>query len=110
MQSYQSREVILLSFPFADSTGTKRRPALVFLDTGDEDIIVARITSQIPQTVFDVELVEWQQAGLLLPSVVRVHKLATLEKRLVERRLGMLASADWVQVQARTKQLWDSIQ
>jgi len=110
MQSYQPGEVILLSFPFADATKSKRRPALVFLDTGDEDIIVARITSQIPQTVFDVELVEWQQAGLLLPSVVRVHKLATLEKRLVERSLGVLASADWVQVQVRTKQLWDSIQ
>lgn len=110
MQSYQPGEVILLSFPLSDATSSKRRPALVLLDTGDEDIVVARITSQIPQTVFDVELVEWQQAGLLLPSVVRVHKLATLEKRLVERKLGILISADWVKVQARTKQLWDSIQ
>ncbi len=110
MKSYQPGEVILLLFPFSDTAGSRRRPALVLLDTGDEDIIVARITSQIPQTVLDVELAEWQQAGLLLPSVVRVHKLATLEKRLVERRLGMLTSADWVQVQARTKQLWDSIQ
>lgn len=78
--SYQSGEVILLSFPFADAAGSKRRPALVFLNTGDEDIIVARITSQIPQTDFDVELVEWQQAGLLLPSVVRVHKYSNSGK------------------------------
>jgi len=29
---------------------------------------------------------------LLLPSVVRLHKLATLEKRLVVRRLGTVTT------------------
>jgi len=87
MESYRPGEVVLLAFPFADATEAKRRPALVLLDTGDADVVVARITSQTAQTTLDVELVEWQQAGLLLPSVVRVHKLATLGKRLVERRL-----------------------
>jgi len=106
MKSYQAGEVVLLSFPFADATGAKRRPALVLLDTGDEDVVVARVTSQMSQTVFDVPLAEWQQAGLVLPSVVRVHKLATLEKRLVERKLGTLTSGDWRQVQAVIRQLW----
>lgn len=109
MQHYQSGEVVLLSFPFTDTTGARRRPALVLLDTGDADILVARVTSQIVRTVFDVELVEWQQAGLLLPSVVRVHKMATLEKRLVERRLGTLTSNDWIQVRARIQQLWAAL-
>ncbi|HSX78427.1 MAG TPA: type II toxin-antitoxin system PemK/MazF family toxin [Candidatus Saccharimonadia bacterium] len=109
MQNYQSGEVLLLLFPFADTTGARRRPALVLLDTGDADSVVARVTSQIVRTVFDVELVEWQQAGLLLPSVVRVHKVATLEKRLVERRLGALTSNDWAQVRTRIQQLWAAI-
>jgi mRNA interferase MazF len=38
--------------------------------------------------------------------VVRVHKIATLEKALVERKLGILTPRDWAQVQARTQQLW----
>jgi mRNA interferase MazF len=109
MKDYRLGEVVLLSFPFADAAGAKRRPALVILDTGDKDIVVARVTSQGAQTVFDVELVEWQQAGLLLPSVVRVHKVATLEKRLVERRLGALTPDDWEQVRAQIQQLWTSI-
>jgi len=104
MKNYRRGEVILVSFPFADATGAKRRPALVLLDTGDEDIIVARVTSQIAQTVFDVELVEWQQAGLILPSVVRVHKVVTLEKRLGERRLGTLTSSEWAQIRAKMQQ------
>jgi mRNA interferase MazF len=78
MATYFPSEVVLLSFPFSNTTTSKRRPALVLIDTGDEDIIVARITSQIYQTPFDVQLNEWQTAGLMLASVVRVHKLATL--------------------------------
>lgn len=110
MENYDPGEVVLLMFPFTDAAGTKRRPALVLLDTGDADIVVARVTSQITQTTFDVELAEWQQAGLLLPSIVRVHKLATLEKSLVERRLGVLAASDWAQVRAKIRELWASIQ
>ncbi len=109
MQNYQPGEVLLLSFPFVDAAGSKRRPALVLIDTGDEDIIVARITSQIAPTDFDVELAEWQQAGLLLRSYVRVHKVATLEKRLVERKLGKLTPTDWAKVKAKIQQIWASI-
>jgi mRNA interferase MazF len=109
MQDYRPGEIVLLSFPFADATEVKRRPALVLLDTGDEDIVVSRVTSQVAQGPFDVEFAEWRKAGLLLPSVARVHKVATLEKRLVERRLGALTASDWAQVRAVIQQLWTSI-
>ena len=67
MQDYRPGEIVLLSFPFADATRVKQRPALVLLDTGNEDIVVARVTSQVARGPFDVELVEWREAGLLLP-------------------------------------------
>jgi mRNA interferase MazF len=105
--SYESGEVVLIAFPFSVSTTRKRRPALILLDTGDEDLIVARITSQPQSSLFDIELKQWQASGLRLQSWVRVHKLATLEKTLVERRLGKLASTDWSEVQRTLKQLWD---
>lgn len=109
MESYRPGEIVLLAFPFTDAAGTKRRPALVLLDTGDADIVVARVTSQIALTVFDVALTAWQQAGLRLPSVVRAQKLATLEKSLVEQRLGSLAASDWARVQSAIRRLWASI-
>jgi len=109
MENYQSGEVVLVEFLFTGTTQSKRRPGLVLLDTGDEDIIVARITTQITRTVFDVEIVEWQQAGLLRSSVVRLHKLNTLEKRLVGRRLGILQPNDWEQVHQNLQQIWASI-
>lgn len=109
METYRAGEIVLLSFPFTDGLIARRRPALVLLDTGDADIVVARVTSQAARGPFDVELVEWQQAGLLLPSIVRVHKVATLEKRLVERRLGTLRTGDWQRVRTAIQQLWASI-
>ena len=109
MNNYSPGEIVLLSFPFSDATGAKKRPALVLLDAGDNDVLVARVTSHIARTDFDVELVEWRQGGLLIPSVARVHKMATLEKRLVERRLGSLTSGDWARVKEKIQQLWASI-
>ncbi len=109
MQNYQSGEVLLLALPFADVTTSKLRPVLVLLDTGDEDIVVARVTSQISRTVFDVEIVEYEQAGLLRLSVVRLHKVNTIEKRLVNRRLGILTASDWTQVREKIQLIWYSI-
>ncbi|MEG4392405.1 hypothetical protein [Microcoleus sp. BROC3] len=58
MPNYQSGEVLLLALPFAGVTTSKLRPVLVLLDAGDEDIVVARVTSQTTRTVFDVEIVQ----------------------------------------------------
>jgi hypothetical protein len=72
-------------------------------------VVVARITSQIVQTVFDVQLADWQKASLLFPSIVRVHKVATFEKRLVDRALGKLTRRDWAQVRKAVRHLWTSV-
>lgn len=110
MAQYSPGEILLLAFPFSDTTGIKRRPALVLLDTGDNDVLVARITGQLNQTEFDIELQDWQQAGLKLPSIVRLHKLATLEKKIVERSLGALTASDFQQVQTKLQHLVQCIQ
>jgi len=109
MKEYDLGEIVLLLFPFADAMSAKRRPAMVLLDTGDEDILVARVTSQIAQTAFDIDIKDWMQAGLQLPSVVRVDKVATLEKRLVVKRLGVLTSNDYTQILERIKYLCDLV-
>lgn len=109
MKTYNSGQILLVSFPFADLVGSKRRPALVLVDTGDDDVIVARVTGELTQTTHDVELADWREAGLALPSRVRLHKLATLEKRLVERPLGELTEGDMQKVRAEMANLWTGL-
>ncbi|MEK7403765.1 MAG: type II toxin-antitoxin system PemK/MazF family toxin [Acidobacteriota bacterium] len=103
---FEPGDLVLLAFPFTSETGAKQRPALVLLDTGDEDLLVARITGQYHATPFDVALSDWAAAGLMAPSSVRLHKMAAVEKRLVRRKLGHLQAPDWSQVRAALRQIF----
>jgi mRNA interferase MazF len=83
-------DIILLKFPFTNNKGFKKRPALVIRDTSDGDIIVCRITSKLYYSEFDFEVINWSECGLKLPSVIRLHKLASLDKKLVDIKIGVL--------------------
>ena len=94
MTNYQPGDLVLVAFPYAGGTQTKQRPALVILDMGNADIVVARVTTQLYRTPYDVTITDWQAAGLVAPSVVRTHKVATIEKALIRRQLGRLQPGD----------------
>jgi mRNA interferase MazF len=106
MTNYQASELVLVTFPFTAGPKTKKRAALVLLDTGDNDVLVARVTSQAPSTPNDVRLANWQQSGLLLPSTVRLHKLATVDKSVIARRIGLLETSDRQQVSFVLQQMF----
>ncbi len=88
MATYTLGEIVLVKFPFTSNIGFKKRPALIIKDTNDGDVIMCRITSKLYYSPYDIELKNWRQNGLQLPSVVRVHKLASLEKNMIDRKLG----------------------
>ncbi len=88
MVNYQLGEIVLVKFPFTNNLGFKKRPVLIIKDTNDGDVIVCRITSKLYYTSYDIELKNWSQNGLQLPSVIRVHKIASLEKNMIDRKLG----------------------
>lgn len=92
--------IVLLNFPFTNGKTSKRRPALIINDFNDGDIIVCRITSQIYKTKKDVYIENWVKSGLKLPSVIRVHKLATLEKNMVEIVMGEIDDSLKIQVKS----------
>ena len=99
--------VILLAIEVRGTV--RRRPAVVLFAPGDEQIVVAPITSQPVQTPFDVEVIAWQEAGLLLPGTVRPQRPAALDRSRVERELGVLARTDWARVRAMVHHIWSSI-
>jgi len=98
----------LLAFPFTDSAAVKKRPALVLLDTGDGDILVARVTPQSFPALYEIALADWNTAGLLAPSFAKVNKLATLEASLIERKLGKLTAADLALVREKLKAMFEN--
>ncbi len=90
MEKLNFGDLILLKFPFTDSLNNKKRPGLLIKDCEDGDIIVCRITSQNYHSKYDLFINDWQNSGLKLPSTIRVHKIASLEKEMVVIVMGKL--------------------
>lgn len=96
---YRWGDVVLVAFPLSDMSGAIRRPGLVLFDSGDEDVMLARITTQAGRDRTDVRLVDCKAAGLIAASIVRLSKIATIRKSLIDRHLGRLSSKDKKTVQ-----------
>jgi mRNA interferase MazF len=97
--SYSRGDILLVPFPFSDQTSVKQRPALVISSDNFQqegpDVLIMAITSQVGGALRLGEFLirDWQPAGLLKPSAVKVA-ITTIETRLVRRRLGRLSDHD----------------
>jgi mRNA interferase MazF len=94
---YSQGDVLLAWLFFTDGQASKRRPVLVVQDFGDDDLLVVPITSHPTRGDMDLLITDWKTAGLRLPSVIRVAKLATIEKTCVARKLGGLPQTALIQ-------------
>jgi mRNA interferase MazF len=96
--AYEFGDVVLVAFPFSDQREHKKRPAVVvssqLFHRSRADLLLMAITSQLSaRRPGDLEVREWQGAGLLKPSLVKPI-VATLEQSLVLKRLGRLSEPD----------------
>ena len=106
MTTYDFGTIVLLNFPHTNLQQTAKRPALIVYDAGDEDVIGARITSQLQAGPHDFEIVHWKQVGLVFPSWVRTDKLATLEKSMILRVIGKLPQADCTKIKGLVQDMF----
>lgn len=99
MKEYKFGDIVIVEFPFTDGKNTKKRPAMVlFYDKQDNELLLSRITSKIYRTNYDIELKQWRQSNLLLPSCVRLGKIATLHENLIYKKLGKIMKEDILNV------------
>ncbi len=93
MTKYKFGDVVLVVFTQTDG-GRKQRPALVVLDIGDDDIVLAPITTTERKGKGDHKIKNWKQSGLLLDSWIRLAKIACLDKSDIRRKLGISSPSD----------------
>ena len=94
MTSYNFGDIVLIGFPHTDLQGISKRPAIVLYDSGDQDVLLARITTQEYTTEADYKIPDWQKGGLLAESYIRLGKEATIEKRYIVKQLGTLPASE----------------
>src|SRR4030043_2017280 len=94
MTSYNFGDIVLVGFPHTDFQGISKRPAIVLYDSGDQDVLLARITTQEYTTETDYKILDWPKSGLLAESYIRLGKQATIEKRFIIKRLGAVETKE----------------
>ena len=103
--------IILTLFPFTDLTSSKRRPAVVISKYSKykTDVIVAFISSMIPDEISETDLLfeskrkDFNDSGLKKDSVIKLDKLATLNKLLFSGELGVVNSDTLTEMDKRLK-------
>jgi len=97
--SYNNGDIVVVRFPFALRNGNevqKGRPALVISDDKVKrrynDVILAAITSQVPDYIMELEIVVGpaKGTGLLKKSLVRLDFIMTIPANLISRKIGQL--------------------
>lgn len=111
----QRGDIFLASFPFGDTATMKLRPVLLLtgpIGIGTE-VLVAYISSVIPVALLSTDImldptqVEHKATGLRMSSVLRLHKLATIHRTSLQRRLGNISPATQQDVSLKLSAMLD---
>jgi mRNA interferase MazF len=82
--------IVLIPFPFTDLSGNKLRPALILAETSF-DVTVSFITTQLQwQEPTDILLQPNTSNGIKKTSLIRLSKIATIDKLLVKGKIGSI--------------------
>src|SRR5207253_5082450 len=99
--SFSQGDVVLVPFPFTNLSAIKQRPALVLsperLNKVRGDLVVAAITSQIPEVVGEDEILlsdaDLKTADLPKASIIKLGKIFTIHQGLIRKKLGNIGEA-----------------
>lgn len=102
MERFVTGDVVVVSFPYADFTRFKRRPALVVAQAEFSNLILCQITSRADTSKKAIPLTDadFANGGLKIDSFARVDKLFTVERSIIEAKAGRLKPNKTVRVRA----------
>lgn len=107
-------DIALVRFPFTELATEKKRPALILACTvrspRNRFSTVAMITGRVEALGLtgDVLLDDWEPAGLLHPSLLRLAKTATVDEELIDREIGRLSQRDLESARNAFRQVFEA--
>ena len=107
-------KIVLVPFPFDDLSATKARPAICLTDEVQPygHIILAFITSKVSASpsstdlTIDSQTADFAQTGLKVSSTIYLHRLMTISKTVIQRKLGELSSNQQTEIENRLRKLF----
>lgn len=107
--------IVLIPFPFTDLSANKVRPALIISKNRNrnDDIVVVFISSIVKGRIFNTDVKikkdhkNFKKTGLKTDSMIKVDKIATLNKKIIIGELGVLNKQILKEVNKKLKHLFD---
>jgi mRNA interferase MazF len=97
---YEPGDIILVPFPFSDLSGEKQRPALVFALADKWNELVCIMLTSSPKGHNEVPLKCWKQSMLPKATVARIHRIFTIEAKMVRKKIGKAEQGDYKEILA----------
>lgn len=99
-------DIILIPFPFTNLSDTKIRPCLVLIESA-YDVTVSFITTQTGRNEQTSVVIKPSASnGLKKESLIRLNKLATIDKELIMGKIGSLDKNEIALVNQRLKEIF----
>ena len=107
--AYKRGDIVLVDFVFSEETRSKRRPVLLLSSDrymeGRQEVVVSAITSNTGRIlVGDHLMADWEEAGLLFPSVV-TGILRTIKQSMIDRKMGEVSQGDLAEIESNLSQI-----
>ena len=101
---FKQREIVLVPFPYSDLSSSKRRPVVIIsnnhYNSSFSDVLVCVITSNLFKDDYSVILNDSDLETGVLPekSVIKSHKLFTIEQSQILKRFSFLNESKFEEV------------
>lgn len=98
-------DIVLVPFPFTNLSDVKIRPCLVLIEA-EYDVTVSFITTQSGWNDKASVVIKANTGnGLKKDSLIRLNKLATIDKELIHGKIGMLNEEELNSVNKKLKEI-----
>lgn len=111
---YKKGTIVLIPFPFTDLSASKVRPAVIVSSAlAGRDAIVAFISSKKAKRLQKTDVAvkscgkTFAMTGLKTDSIIKVGKIATLDKKIILGKLGKIDSATEKELNRKIKILFE---
>ena len=97
MGKYNIGEIWWVHFPFKEKNDEKHRPAII-IDDNKIAILTIYVTSQNKVNPYSIEITDWKQAGLSVPSWARIDRIVSISEWRISGKIGMLSQGDLIKI------------
>ena len=100
-------DVVLIRFIFSGETGERQRPAVIVSSDAyhqsRQEAIIAAITTRTDRMLVGNHLIsDWQEAGLLFPSVA-TGIVRTIKRGMIAKKLGIMPLPDMKRIEGNLR-------